>query len=274
MTATKLSEKRFSELSNENPKDYLLTLARGLAVLELFSPEVRSVTFQVAADHLGISRAATRRIMLTLHALGYLAPTRDGYVLTERCMSISRSFLAENSILSIMTEKVKELSVRINCPCSIVALRGPEVMFLCRDPSRRVFASQLALGDRLPAHASSGGKLLLSEMSDDAIHAWFDAYTPTALAEKTITQADEMVKEAHKIRARGYATSQFEIESGLISMAAPIRDHTNSIKLAVIVSQFASKLAPDTFVETYLQSLLDVAEDISGIYSDYMRHMA
>lgn len=259
----------------DNPKDYSLTLAKGMAILEMFGPEVQSVSFQSAATRLGTSRASARRLILTLAAMGYLERTGAGaYVLTAKSLGISRAFLSGNSILSMLAEKVRQLAAEIDCPCSIVSLSGPEVMFLCRDPSRRVYASQLALGDRLPAHASAGGKLLLAVKSDAELAAWISRYAPRKIAPKTITDADEMLAEAARIRAQDYACSDGELEEGLVSIGLPVRDHLGVIRLSLVVSQFATRMTSEAFLAKVLASTRAAAEQISATYADYLRHNA
>lgn len=259
----------------DNPKDYSLTLAKGMAVLEMFSPTVQSVSFQSAATHLGTSRASARRLILTLTAMGYLNRNSHGaYALTAKSLGISRAFLSGNSILSMLAERVRQLSAEIDCPCSIVSLSGPEVMFLCRDPSRRVYASQLALGDRLPAHASAGGKLLLAVKSDEELQAWFARYTPQKITSKTITDPKAMQDEALQIRAQEYATSDGELEDGLVSIGLPVRDHLGAIRLSLVVSQFSNRMTSDAFVRKFLKKTRAAANEVSATYADYLRHNA
>lgn len=275
MTGTARPSALPEEIMQDNPKDYSLTLAKGMAILEMFGPGVQSVSLQSAATHVGTSRASARRLILTLVAMGYLDRSGSGtYVLTAKSLGISRAFLAGNSILSILAEKVRELAAELDCPCSIVSLSGSEVMFLCRDPSRRVYASQLALGDRLPAHASAGGKLLLAMKPDDEIRKWFARYSPQKLAARTITEPTAMLAEAARIRAQGYASSDCELEEGLVSLGLPVRDHLGTPRLSLVVSQFANHKTSTALVAQYLDATRAAAEQISVTYADYLRHNA
>lgn len=259
----------------DNPKDYSLTLAKGMAILEMFGADVQSVSFQSAATYLNTSRASARRLILTLAAMGYLDRTSSGtYVLTAKSLGVSRAFLTNNSILSMLSEKVRQLAAEIDCPCSIVSLNGADVMFLCRDPSRRVYASQLALGDRLPAHASAGGKLLLAMKSNDDLLAWFERYDPQKIASRTITDPSMMLAEAECIRAQDHASSDCELEDGLVSIGLPVRDHNGTIRLSLIVSQFANRMTRAAFVNQYLAFARAAADEISSTYADYLRHNA
>src|SRR5690606_20122169 len=78
----------------EQGNDYSLSLARGMRILEIFTPEVRSVTTSEAADFVGISRAAARRFLLTLVNLGYLEQSKSSFLLTEKIATIGQGAFA------------------------------------------------------------------------------------------------------------------------------------------------------------------------------------
>jgi len=82
---------------DQNSNDYSLTLARGIGVLEIFSLEVAEVTTSEAAEIIGISRAAARRLLLTLTTLGYLKQTKSAFQLTDKISTVDQGFLARNN---------------------------------------------------------------------------------------------------------------------------------------------------------------------------------
>jgi hypothetical protein len=51
-------------------RDYVQSLERGLAVIKAFGPEQSTLTLAEAAAKTGLTRAATRRFLLTLAKLG------------------------------------------------------------------------------------------------------------------------------------------------------------------------------------------------------------
>lgn len=256
------------------PKDFALTLAKGMRLLEMFTGDVTVVTLQTAAVHLGTSRATARRLLKTLQALGYLRQVAPGYRLTSRCLTISRAFLDGSTILQVLARAVCKVSADLSCPCSIVSLSGPDVLFLCRDPSRRVYAAQLALGDRLPAHSSSGGKLLLAQKGDRDLAMWFARYAPAKLTDRTIGTLAGLQAEAAVIRACDYATADGELEEGLVSLAVPIKDHLGHAGLALVISKFTKNMSQVDFIADHLPQAQDAAANISRAYGDYLVHQS
>ena len=54
------------------PADFIVGMAKGMAVLESFDTERQRLNATLAAQRAGITRAAARRHLLTLAHLGYL----------------------------------------------------------------------------------------------------------------------------------------------------------------------------------------------------------
>jgi IclR family pca regulon transcriptional regulator len=66
--------------SDPDDKEYMATLAKGLAVLGAFGRQRPSMTLSEAALAVNVSRATARRILRTLTALGYVGQSdrQDG----------------------------------------------------------------------------------------------------------------------------------------------------------------------------------------------------
>ena len=110
--------------------------------------------------------------------------------------------------------------------------------------------------------------------TDDDLRAWCARHAPQPLASRTITEPEAMLEDAARTRARGYATTDGELEDGLVSLGLPVRDHQGAIRLALVVSQFASRMSGKAFVGKFLAPTRAVAERISATYADYLRHNA
>ena len=65
-----------AEGGSPGDKEFMASLAKGLAVIQAFGAERPNLTLSQAAAAAGLSRAAARRVLLTLAELGYVA--RDG----------------------------------------------------------------------------------------------------------------------------------------------------------------------------------------------------
>lgn len=74
-----------SELSaHEGNPDFVLSLARGLRVIESFEGHPDGLSIAEISRATGFSRAAVRRLLITLQLLGYIESTGRRYHLRHR----------------------------------------------------------------------------------------------------------------------------------------------------------------------------------------------
>src|SRR6478752_2617618 len=81
-----------------NP-DFVLSLARGLRVIESFEGYTDGRSIVEIALSTGLSRASIRRILLSLELLGYVERSRQVYRLKTQVMRLGFSFLSSSSVV-------------------------------------------------------------------------------------------------------------------------------------------------------------------------------
>ena len=243
--------------------DFSLTLSRGIQVLEIFSPALPAVTTSEVAQRLGVSRAAARRFLLTLTKLGYLDQTRAHFSLTEKIATIGQGQLARQDRWAGAVQDVLELANRLNESISISVLDGPDIRFVARDPKRRMFSSHLVAGDKLPAHCSAAGKVLLASLGPDRLDAFLATFGPLRQrTARTITDAGDLARELKQVRIRSWAVAEDEMEVGTISVAVPIFDAANGVIAALAMASHKTRRTLDELVADFIPVLLDAADRI------------
>src|SRR3954465_12241503 len=85
----------------EGNPDFVLSLARGLAVIEAFQDQRAGVTVAEVAARTGLSRAAARRLLITLEMLGYATRAGPVYRLSTRILRLGFSFLSSYSLAAL-----------------------------------------------------------------------------------------------------------------------------------------------------------------------------
>ena len=74
----------------EDDKEFMTTLAKGLAVLGAFGKQRPTMTLSEAAQVADLSRATARRVLRTLARLGYVEQDGRSFSLSPRCRSLDR----------------------------------------------------------------------------------------------------------------------------------------------------------------------------------------
>lgn len=251
------------EIENQR-NDFSLSLARGIRILEIFTPDVRAITTSEAAEFVGISRAAARRFLLTLVSLGYLEQTRSTFSLSDKIATIGQGTLARDSRWLKAAAHVIELSNRMNEPFSVSVLDGLKIRFVARDQMRRIYSARLSVGDTLPAYCAAAGKVLLSVLEPAEIDALIQKHGPLVRrTPNTIIDRDALLAELREVRLRSWATAEDEMDIGTLGIAVPIFDRSGKVSAALAVGSHKMRRSIEELKRDFLPVLLDAADRIS-----------
>ena len=244
-------------------RDFAQTLARGLEVLQAFNVERPQATTTQIAEIAGISRAASRRILLTLRELGYVEEVATHYWrLTPKVLKLGFAFFSSQSIWSVIAGDVRSLAHEVNEPCAVAVLDGADILYVIRDSTRRIISTHVSPGERLPAYAASLGKVLLAALPEPELERYFEIATLARRTKKTITSKRELRRILTQVRADDYALADEEMEDGLISIAVPIHVSSGEAIAAINLSSHTSRMSLDELVSGMLPKLRQTAERI------------
>jgi len=125
-------------------------------------------------------------------------------------------------------------------------------------------AVSINVGTRFPAYATSMGRVLLSRLPEEELEAYLDRVELRPLSPRTLTSRKRLRAELAKVRSQGWALVDQELEEGLRSIAAPIRDRSGRTIAAVNLSAHASRMSIDEGRRRLLPALLATAERIEA----------
>ncbi|HTD28892.1 MAG TPA: IclR family transcriptional regulator C-terminal domain-containing protein, partial [Xanthomonadaceae bacterium] len=216
--------------------DHVQSLARGLLVLRSFDVDHPSQSVAEIASRTGLSRAAARRLVLTLQHLGYVHSEARGYALTPRVLELGFGYLGTLNLTDLVQPLLESLARKLNQSCSMAVLDAQSIVYIARVPVRRMMTVALGIGARLPAFVASMGRVLLSGLPEADLKTWLEQCEPTRLTARTVTDPRKLKRIIDTVRAQGYAYVEQELELGLCSMAVPVRNQSGRIAAALNVS--------------------------------------
>ncbi len=250
-------------------RDFSQSLARGLAILELFRANVTHLTASSVATEIRMSRAAARRLLLTLQDLGYLQGDRQRFWLTPRILRLGQNLFAVNSLWQMVNHRVVDLANAFNEPCAAAVLDGLDIIYVARDSARHIYTSRLAIGDRMPAHCSSLGKILLAALPPNDLDTLLATRPLLKRTEKTITDPAALKIELDQVRRDHWAKVEDEMDEGTISIAVPLRGAAGGLVAALNVASHRSRCDIAAMVTTMLPQLQIAAQEIEVIIRSY-----
>lgn len=237
---------------------FVQSLSRGLAVIRaLDSPEPMTLSDVARASEL--SRATSRRFVLTLEQLGYVQQSGGRFALTPRVLELGFAYLSSLGLPDVAQPHLERLVEEVRESSSISVLDGESVVYVARVPTRRIMNVVISVGTRLPAYATSMGRVLLAGLDPQERAALLDQLELVPLAHETITTRAQLEAELERVREQGYAIVDQELESGLRSVAVPIRDRRRRVVAAVNLAVQAAQVSVEEIRRSLLGPLLSTA---------------
>jgi IclR family pca regulon transcriptional regulator len=242
--------------------EFVQSLERGLKVIRSFDADHPQLTLSEVAALTGLTRATARRLLLTLEDLGYVTSDGRKFSLTPRVLDIGYAYISSLDIQQVAQPFLEALSERVNESVSVTVLDEGDIIYVARVPTTRIMTISLGLGSRLPAHCTSMGRVLLAELPTEALHAVVPPALP-AHTDRTITSRRALEAVLEQVRVQGWALVDQELELGVRSIAAPLRDSAGRAIAAMNVSTHAGRTTVDELHEHFVPALVATAKEIS-----------
>jgi IclR family pca regulon transcriptional regulator len=245
-----------------NRTDYVNSLARGISVIGAFSAENPQLTLSEVAGMVGLARATVRRILLTLIELGYVEQRGRSFSLLPKVLDLGYAYLSALRLPDVAEPYMERLVQEVRESSSMSVLDGKDVVYVARVPTSRIMTISLALGSRLPAYATSMGRVLLAGLGDGEIDRYLETAELTALTSRTVTDRDDLRSILLRVRQQGYALVDQELEDGVRSVAAPIVDAKGKVIAALNISCHASRTDLSRIRSYFLPKVVETARQI------------
>ncbi len=246
----------------ETDRDFIQSIERGFAVLLAFDADRPTPTLAELAVATGLSRPAVRRILLTLQRLGYVRARGSRWSMTPRVLSIGQHYSASHGMIEIAQPRLLGLAEETGESASLAELDGREVVYVARVPVRRIMSINVSIGTRVPAHATSMGRVLLAwappALVDEVVAAGLEPYTA-----RTITDEVEFRRALQAVGEQGWALVAEELEEGLLSVSAPVRDASGAVVGALASSTSSGRSDVDKLRQEVVPKVVDAAARIS-----------
>jgi DNA-binding IclR family transcriptional regulator len=191
-----------------------------------------------AAAELGVARSTAHRLLAMLHSYrlveqGQNRAYRVGPVLAEIGLAALRQVDVRAHIRPFLEQLVNELGETAH----LIVREGPNCRFAESVEGTHALRTSARVGISYPIQATSGGKALLAEMTDEEI---LELFPDEQLPAGHLHTRTELFKEIEEVRRMGYARNQGESETGIAAVGLVQRTSSGRIVGALAVS------APET----------------------------
>lgn len=240
-------------------------LARGLAILELFTSEEPSLSLSDIVAALGLNKSTAFRFLSTLEAMGYLErePSTRRYRPSLKVLRLG--FRAINlEVRQVARPHLERLAQELGETVSLGVLRGTDVVYIDRVRNRAIVGVTLGLGSQLPAHTTTIGKVLLADLPPDELTTFLESVRFEELTPRTLTTGEALLTELNIVRTQGYAICDEELAPGLRAAGAPVRDIDGKAIAAINVSGSISTISHERLKAEIVPAVVRTAHQISS----------
>jgi IclR family pca regulon transcriptional regulator len=244
------------------------SLELGLRILESFDRDaIDEMSLSEMARRIGVSRSSAFRLVHTLQRLGYLEREDEtkNYRLGARVMSLGYSFLASKDIAELARPDLQRLRNATRCSTHLGILDGAEVIYIARFAAHKPVSAMIAVGARVPAHATTMGRIILAFKPAAYVAEHFGGRPLAKFSEQTPVTLEALAGMLDADRRRGYVISHSNFEAGIASIAAPIFDAKGEIVGAINVSTPENAIDVERFDSDVCDALRAAARRISEL---------
>lgn len=214
-------------------------LVRGLAALKTFSPQRPEQSLAELARALGVTRSAAFRTVHTLVREGYLlqVPGETRYRLGPQVLGLSYGYLASRELLEVAQKPLEALRDALDWSAHLGVLDRRHVLYLIRSPASDGLSALVHVGSRLPAAQTAMGRLLLSHRSETEVRK--------LMADRPRAEVDAVLETCGRDRKAETVAHHGQFESGLCSVAAPVRDMSGTVVAAISATKMSGTVTAE-----------------------------
>lgn len=225
--------------SSKPKSEYTIqTVANAFRMLEVFHSECEMGVSDLAR-RLKLHKNNAFRLLATLELSGYVqqCPETELYRLGPKCLELGRSFTRAHTLTKLARPVLEALCAETGETAHLGTLAGEEVSHLDAALPDQLVLTGSRVGDRLPAHCTAIGKVLLAgrlESPERVVEPAGLAEIPLeSFTEATIVDRSKLLEEVRTARIQGYAVDFEEYQQGLCCVAAPIQDAEGRVLAAI-----------------------------------------
>ena len=251
------------------PGDYVQSLDKGLSVIKAFNSDRRAMTLTEVAEATGLSKPSARRFLLTLQALGYVSQEDGRFRLRPRVLDLGGSYLTSGELPALVNPYLSELNAKLREACSVGVLDGDNAVYIARaSAQQRIMTFNVQVGTRIDPVITALGRVLLANLPPAVLQAYLQRRQQLAPAPQ-IPQDGGFTEDLDRIREQGWCLMDQEIEVGVRTIAAPLRNSAGTVIAGINVAAHTARVSLDRLQDEFLPELLDTQARIEKDLAEY-----
>jgi DNA-binding IclR family transcriptional regulator len=245
----------------------LHSLDRAVSVLEMLGDSDTALSLADVCQRLQLHKSTAHRALMVLERSALIERTAENrYRLGMKLYDLGNRAVEQVDLRTRVHPYFKRLAAQVGETVHLSVLQKTSIVYLDKvEPNRRVCASSKT-GTSNPVYCTSMGKAMLAFQPPDVIDQIVGKIRFVRYTHKTIASKEALMKALERVRRRGYAVDDQEIELGVRCVGGPIFDENRQAIAAVSVSGPVSRITAATMpeiAEHVMQCVRDISQSIA-----------
>jgi DNA-binding IclR family transcriptional regulator len=223
-------------------------LARGLQLLNYFTHDQRELTGAHLAHLTRWPRTSVFRMLQTLEQMEYIERCGEEplYRLGMASMRLGFEYLAGQELAEQGQPILDALSQDLHLTAHLAIRHGREAVFVAKSTASIPQIHSIAVGTRVPLHATSVGSILLGGITMAALQAMYAGLALTRHSGSTPATLDMLKSTADADTIQGYSICQGCFESGISSIAVPVYNQHHKVCAVMNITLITPRMDAST----------------------------
>lgn len=236
---------------------------KAMTLLEILLARRTPMTLQELSAASGYPKSTAHALLTTMRSHSAVEQQRDGrYALGIRLFECGCAVSSAWDIGHLAHPHLEQLAAATGASAFLSLLEGTNAISFDQCVSDTGLQVVPAIGGRMPLHATSQGKMLLSGRSDREVLRILEEGGMQAFTPHTITDPRRFVADLAAVRKQGYAVEDGEYRIGLRSAAAPVYDSGGQMRYALGVAGLFRRVWSEDF-QNAVEQLVHQARQLS-----------
>jgi IclR family pca regulon transcriptional regulator len=252
------------EIYRSGDSDYMVSLARGLHVIQVFCDDGRGqLTIADITRISGLPRTVVSRCLYTLQELGFIGRDGRNFFLLPKVLKLGYGYVAAAGLPTLAQSILNKLTEETQSATAVVVLDNDDVLYVAKSspPSTRsIVTMTLNIGHRRPAFVTASGLVLLANLPQAEFSEYLqrirDSDTDDHSSRSSIAEISQHVD---KSRQDGHALSGLVFAASMRAIAVPVRNVVGKVAAAMVVAVYDEQSSDEDLLRRYLPLIKDAA---------------
>lgn len=244
----------------------LQSIDRVVSLLDMLSESDVPLSLAEICSRMGLHKSTAHRSLIVLERTSMIERTPEGrFRLGLKLYELGNRAVEQVDLRERVQPFFRRLAMEVGETVHLSVLQKTKVVYLDKvEPNRRVCMTSKS-GTSNPVYCTSMGKAMLAFLPNDIREEILAKIRFTRFTPKTLCTREALLKSLERVKKRGFAIDDEEIEVGVRCVGVPIFDNNRHPIAAVSVSGPASRIT--------VQSVPGIAERLIRCSSDISRNL-